>query len=289
MDSSDPGLTLAQHYLDVGRPQSALEALGQLAEAQAESAEAWRLRSAALFHLERYFDASQAATRGLAQRPESTVLLWLLGLSEAEQDRLAEAERAVAAALDLEPEQPGLLALYANIAARGGQTARGRWLVWEAERLDPEDPRVLRTASLIAWIQGHEEAAAQYNSRLLALDPEDVAGRSMRGTLLAGRGDVRGARQSFEAAASLDPSNRSVAAATRESRIATHPLLWPVWPFERFGPFLPLVAGWGIALALIASGLKTAGGLVLLAYFLLVVYSWTLGPLAARWLRSRRP
>ena len=191
MDSSDPGLTLAQHYLDVGRPQSALEALGQLAEAQAESAEAWRLRSAALFHLERYFDASQAATRGLAQRPESTVLLWLLGLSEAEQDRLAEAERAVAAALDLEPEQPGLLALYANIAARGGQTARGRWLVWEAERLDPEDPRVLRTASLIAWIQGHEEEAAQYNSRLLALDPEDVAGRSMRGTLLAGRGDVR--------------------------------------------------------------------------------------------------
>lgn len=282
-------LAMAEHFLAIGRPARALEELEAAEESELEDPHSWLLRGAALFDLGRPADAADAARRGLERQPDSFSLLWLLADCEARQDRLAQAERAILAAMRLEPERPEALCAYARIAAQGGQVEKGLWLAWQAERLDPESPDTLKTRSLLEYVLGRDQVAADYNARVLRQDPEGVAGLAMRGTLQLERGDVAGARRSFEVAARADPSDRPVAEATRETRIAAHPLLWPVWPIERFGPIRLWLGMLGAIFVLAALDLAVPAAIVLVAYLFVVVYSWTGAPLARRWLRSRRP
>jgi tetratricopeptide (TPR) repeat protein len=281
-------IALAQHYLDVGQPGRTLELLSSPDGDSFERPDFWRLRTAALYELERYEEAVGAAGEGLARDPHWIPLLYLRAMAEGELDKLAEAERSILAALELDPEDPHLLCGYARIAARGGQLGKAEALVDEAARVDPENARVIQMRGLVAFLRGRDRKAQKLSDKALAIDPESSSAHSLRGAAQLERGDVRGARRSLETAIRDDPGDRALADAVRGTRVATHPLLWPVLPLQRLGVAGSWVAAMAIIFGLRALGLGTASGIALIVWLVIVVYSWTAAPAAMRWLERRQ-
>lgn len=280
-------MALAEHYLDIGQPGRTLDLLSSAEGDSFERPDYWRLRTAALYALERYEDAVRAAGEGLARDPHWIPLLHLRAMAEGELGRLADAERSILAALELDPERPELLCGYARIAAHGGQLDKADGLVDEAARIDPENPRVVRMRAFMAYLHGHDRKAQRLSDEALALDPEESSGHALRGAVQLERGDVRGARRSLETAIRDDPTDRALGQAVRSTRIATHPLLWPVLPFERLGVAGSWIAAVVVIFGLRGLGLGTAAGIAAIVWLALVIYSWTAAPAAVRWLERR--
>ena len=284
---SDPEarrLELARHYSDIGQPRRVLEAL-EGTEAF-ESPEGWVLRGEALYHLDRYREGVDAAQRGLALEPDDPGLLDVLALNLMELGDLAGAERALLSALDGWPENEVLLCHYALACAHHGQKAKAERLVERASQLDPESVDVLRTRAQVAWISGDRRRTKQYADELLALEPEDRVAHALLGNLLV-EGNVYAAVRHHEEAVRLDPSDRELADVVRHNRTLTHWLQWPIYPIQRFGP-MKVWAGY-LALLVITVMLDMPYLTITLVilYFVMVVYSWTVAPLS-RWLMQRK-
>jgi tetratricopeptide (TPR) repeat protein len=273
-------LQLARHYSEIGQPRRVLEAL-EGAEAF-ESSEAWGLRGDALYQLDRYREGADAAQRGLELEPEDPGLLDVLALNLMELGDLAGAERALLSALDGWPENAVLLCHYALACAQHGQKAKAERLVERASQLEPESVAVLRTRALVAWISGDSRRTKQYADELLAVEPEARVGHLLLGNLGVERNVYAGVRH-HEEAVRLDPSDRETADVFRHNRTLTHWLQWPIYPIQRFGP----IKVWGayLVLVLVVSALGNSNlTLALVAlYLFLVVYSWTIAPLARWW------
>jgi tetratricopeptide (TPR) repeat protein len=277
-------LELARHYSEIGQPARVLEALDG-AEAF-ENSDAWALRGEALYRLDRYREGADSAQRGLALEPEDPGLLDVLALNLIELGDLAGAERALLSALDGWPDNEVLLCHYALACAHHGQKQKAEQLLERAARLDPESVDILRTRAQVAWITGDRRKTKQHANELLAAEPEDRVGHALLGNLLV-EGNVYAAVRHHEEAVRLDPSDRDLADVVRYNRTLTHWLQWPIYPIQRFGP----LKVWGAYLVVVAIAAATGkyqlvAPLVVL-YLFMVVYSWTIAPLA-RWWTQRR-
>jgi tetratricopeptide (TPR) repeat protein len=287
MDVTEGNLALARHYLDIDQPHRALDVLHGR-QNDLDDPEYWQLRATALVDLDRHAEAVDAAARGLDLDPDDIGLLLMSALAQRELGDLAAAERALLAALRLDPENAALLSQYALLVAHAGQLDKARRLLDEAERLDPLAGYVVHARGVVAYLAGDDEAAARHAEAILAEHPEESAAHLLRGSVLSQRGWSRAARRHFETAARLDPADAEVADVARRSRWATHPLMWPLLPFQRFGPGKVWLAY--IALFVVTAGLGIGWlTLALVAtYLFLVVYSWVVPPLLLRWLKQRR-
>lgn len=288
MSEQAHAFALAQHYVDVGQPQRALDALRAADERALEDTDFWRLRGWALHDLESFDEASDTAREGLKRDPHSFALLHLLAVTEAELDNLAEAERALLAALELDPENPYLLGTYARLLARGGQLDKAERVAAEAARSSPDDPAVAQLRGLLAFLRGRNRDAERFSEEALAYDPEDAAAHALRGASIAHR-DLRGARRAYETAIRDDPSDRYIGEAVRQTRIATHPLMWPMLLIHRLGVAGSWVAAMVTIFGLRGLGYDTAAGVATAVWLALVAYSWLAAPAIERWLRSRGP
>jgi tetratricopeptide (TPR) repeat protein len=141
----------------------ALFALGVAGFASHARARVWRSSEA-------LYLASLAAT------PRNPVLLYNLGVVQAQQGRVEEAAQSYAAALAIDPHHPAANTNLGNIRLRAGHP---------------------------------EEAIAHYRSAL-SRDPDDVETLQNLGRVLAFRGDLTGAAQQLERAARLAPMDPSV-------------------------------------------------------------------------------
>lgn len=276
--------TLARHYLDIGRPERALEALDRPGAADMEGAELWYLRGQALYELDRFEDANRVALAGLAQLPESIPLLFLRCNCAAKLDDLASAEQAILTALQLRPEEPALLCRYALLVARAGQLDKAARLIAEAARIDAEDPAVARARVTLAYLRGDDRQVARVSQDLLANDPEDTYGHYMLGHALFGSGNVGGAQRHLRTAARLDPSDHDLVESARAARFANHWLLWPLRPFQRIGTVGLWLGFMAIFLLLRSFGMRPLAGLFALVYLALVIYSWVVPWLLRKWL-----
>jgi Flp pilus assembly protein TadD len=282
---ADKQLALARYYLEVAQPGRVLDVLGA-AEVDVEEPDAWALRAEALYQLDRHEAGAAAARGGLARDPEDVALLDLLSLCETELGHFVEAERSLLGALELWPDHPTLLCHYALLCVRGGQAPMARRLLEEASCVAPDSTEVLRARAQVSYLSGDRRAAARDASELLAAEPEDRLAHVIKANTLAHR-DVYAAVRHFEQAARLDPSDGEIARVTRYNRVLTHPLQWPIWPIQRFG----VIRVWLAYVALIAlsslTGIRWLPPTLVGIYLALVLYSWTVAPLARWWMRRR--
>jgi len=277
-------LELARHYASIGQHERVLETLDGM-ESLADS-EGWLLRSEALYHADRYREGSEAARRGLELDPEDIGLLDVLALNLIEQGDLAGAEQALLAALEKWPENEVLLCHYAIACAHHGQREKAEQLLDRAMRFDPESVDVLRTRAQVAYILGDHRATKRLAGELLAVEPEDRVAHILRGNIQADS-NVYAAVRDHERAIRLDPSDRDLAEVVRHNRTVTHWLQWPIYPIQRFGPAKVWGAYVVLLLVAIASGQEGAAAVLVVVYLFLVVYSWTLAPLARWWMQRR--
>lgn len=277
-------LALARHYAAIGQPRRVLEVL-ERAEPLDEP-EFWALRGEALYQVDRYEEGVEAARRGLRLEPENVVLLDVLALNLIELDELAEAEQALLSALGRWPDDTALICHYALACASGGQFDKARRLVERAAQLEPESVDVLRVRAQVAHLSG-DRNALRYIDELLARDPDDRVAHALRGNVFVDRSDIHRAVRHFEHATRLDPTDHDTAYVARYNRTLTHWSQWPLYPLYRFGPLKVWGAYMVFFLAASAAGVIKYVWPVIVLYLLLVVYSWTIGPISRWWLRRR--
>ena len=283
-------LALAEHYVEIGRPERALEALAELGSDGVEDPHAWFVRAHALLELERFADAADAASQGLALDPDRGELLHLLALAEWRRGDLASAERAVLAALDLWPDDPVVLCTYAHLVASAGQLDKAERLVAEAARLAPDDAYVRRTRAELAYLRGRDAEAEREARGALELEPEDPHSVALMGVAAYERGSGRRGARGLRRAAALDPSIDRHVEAARDAATSMHPLLLPLWPVYRFGQGPVWIAGVATLLAMRALDVPgVIAGPVVVIWLAFVAYSWIAPPLLERWLRGRQP
>ena len=283
MSTTDSALGLAAHYLAIDQPRRALETLDGIASPDLADTYLWELRTEALVELEQYPRAADSAREGLGVDATSITLLDLLSVAEAELGRLEEAEDAILQALRLEPEHPVLLCRYAHLLARGGQLGKATNVLAEAERVDPDHQAVIHCRIALAYLRGDDKAAERESRRLLSeYDPEDPIGHTMLGVRAASRGNVRSASKHFDTAARHDLTDEAAVRLAREGRFHTHPIFWPILPFERLGPAKAWLAAIGIMGLLRVTKQDTLLVIFALTYVGLCIYSWIVPPLAER-------
>jgi tetratricopeptide (TPR) repeat protein len=252
--SSATALEAARRYIEIGRPEQALQSLAALDSEAAASAEARRLRGYAFLGVEDYERAAEAARDGLEDDPGTIDLLYLLSLAEERRGRLGEAEAAILAALEYDPEEVQLLCQYAAVLMRGAQLDKAERVLDAAAGSDPDSPYVLDGRISLAYLRGDDREARRLSEELLARDPESIRGHRMLGVF-----DIRRARA-----------------------MARNPLWWPSLFFARVG----VIASWAGAVAIIfglrAAGATTAATVAAITWFALCVWSWVVPPILNR-------
>ena len=284
-DVEERRLDLARHYSAIGQPVRVLDTLEGIGAP--DEPEVWTLRAEALYQLDRYDEGADAARRGLELDADDLGLLDVLALNLIELGDLAGAEQALLAALELWPDHETLLCHYALACARHGQREKAERLVARAARFEPESVDVLRARAQVAYLNGDLRATKRHVDELLASEPEDPVAHTLLGNLLVEDSNVYAGVRHHEQAIRLNPADRELADVVRHNRIVTHWLQWPLYPMQRFGVIKVWVAYLVLLFIVLGTGNSYLIGAVVGTYLTLVVYSWTVAPLA-RWWMGRR-
>ena len=278
-------LALARHYLAVERPDAALSTLDRVAGDALEDFEYWQIRGQALLDLDRWDDAIAAAQSGLERYPQSTALLFVLGTAQLQLRRYGPADETLRRALEIDPEDP---ILYVQRAI--GLARRKRF---ERRRRCPRPGGTARSrrcpgaSCACADRRPRRVPDAQRNvDELLEHSPDDALGHALRGNLALGEKSYRPAARAFAEAARLDPTDRQLADAARQTRVAAHPILVPVHWVMRFGRWRSYFLYLGLVIVLAAARLDTLRFAVIAVWLVICAISWFGPPLLRR--RERR-
>jgi tetratricopeptide (TPR) repeat protein len=279
-------LELARHYLEVERPERALEAL-ERGPVDLEDPETWEVRAEALLDSRKYVEAARAAREGLTREPDDLSLLETLALAELGLARYDEADRTILRALELWPDNPLLVAQRAMILARATRFREAQKLADDAVRGAPDSTHVLRVRAQVDALSEDRLRTKRSVEALLAVEPADPMGLALAGALASEDKRYGDAARHLSEAARLVPDDADIAAAARETRIAAHPLLAPVRPLLRFGRF----RSWLVYLLLIgvlaAARLQTLRIVVVIVWLTIAALSWFAPPIL-RWRQRRR-
>lgn len=276
LDRGAPGLAAAERFIEIGRPERALEILAGLDAETAGEPSAVLLRGFALYGAERFGEAAGVAADALVDDPESPPVLYLLSIAHEQLGNLAEAERAVLSALELMPEDVELLCQYASVLMRGGQLEKAERLIGEAAARDPESPDVLSERISLAYLRGDDKQARALTQQMLALNPESAQGHRMLGTLAFNRGEAAEAAERFAESVRSDPSNEPWADDARQARRMTSFWYWPSRFFTRYGVAQTWIGMIVVTFALRAAGLGAVAGVLVLAWLVVCAWSWIL-------------
>ncbi len=166
----------ARRYIEIGRPQQALEWLAALDSDQATRSEARRLRGYALLAMKDFDGAAEAARNGLEDDPGSIEPLYLLSHAEERRGRLGAAEAAILAALEQDSDDVQLLTQYADVLMHGRALDKAARVIDAAAASDPDSLDVLESRIALAYLRGNDRESRRLSEELLARDPESVRG-----------------------------------------------------------------------------------------------------------------
>jgi predicted Zn-dependent protease len=211
-------LAAAERYLDIGRPDDALQALARLDPDTAATSHARILRGHAQLATGKPEAAAGTARDGLADDPAHVGLLYLLTRAEEAGGDLEAAERAILDALAQEPDDAALLCAYADVLMRGGQLGKAERVIDRAAHAEPDARCVLDARVTVAYLRGDKEAARRASEELLTADPEDLHGHRMLGVLDFEQGRNDRAAERLGEAVRQEPQHEPTARAARAAR-----------------------------------------------------------------------
>lgn len=280
-------LALAEHHLATGSPERAAAVLDRLAPDALDEPRFWLLRGQAARQAGDTEGAIRAAIEGLAREPQSVPLLILLGEERARQGDLPGAEEALLAALSVAPEDVEALCAYAHASAQAGQIEKALRLVERAAAQEPDSFVVLATRYQIAHLVGDDQETARLAQQIAEVSEGDPHAIALLGLEAAKRNDARESQALLERAAGEDVRVVDTLGAETfyEARALNHPLMWPLWPIQRWGPGQVWMGAVGVLV-----GLRLLGRPELLAIFAVswlsyVAYSWAVPPFVRWWVR----
>ena len=283
-EPTEARLQLAGHWLQIGHPERALDELQGLWGDAAIDYRAYLFRGAALHALDRHSEAIDVLRDGLSHHGPFLPLLQVLAAALRAEGRLPEAEAALLQGLSLDPNDPDLLLGYAMVCLSAGQAEKAGALVERAAAQAPESPQISAARAQVAFALGKDRDMRRHSEKALSHDPDDPGARALHGTSAMLTGDATPGYRSLASAAAADPGDTDLRAAAREARLANHPLMRPLRPFQRFNPLVVWIAAVAVIYGLRLAGLRPLAAVVAIGWFGFCIYSWVAPPLLRRWL-----
>ncbi|MDQ1647233.1 MAG: hypothetical protein QOJ50_3417 [Cryptosporangiaceae bacterium] len=281
-------LHLAEHWLSVGQPDRALDALTRLHGPEALTGQAYMVRLTALHDLGRHDEVEVAGESAIERIGPVPHLLAMIGSSRRSLGRLDAAERAYLQGLAEDPHDVLLLCWYARLCLEVGQDTKAEKLVERAASRDPDSSLVLSARALIAYVRGQDAEMLRATREGLRNDPDDAGAHYLYGMAAANRGQLGAAARSLGRAAAENPGDRDLVETAREVRTEAHPLLRPLWPIHRFGALPVWLGAVVVFMGLRAAGARGPATIVGLVWGVYCVYSWVMPPIVRRLRRRLR-
>lgn len=148
----------------------------------------------------------QLYTSSLQATPDSAVLLFNLGIAEAEKGDAANAEDCYRRAIAIHPNYTGAMINLGNILRKQGKASEATTLFQSVLAIDPKNPNAWLNLGNIALQAGNlKDAQADYG-RSLELKPTSVEATLDLGAVYQRLGDLDAAQKQYQRASSLDPN-----------------------------------------------------------------------------------
>jgi len=232
---------LAEGYLAVGDPASAIRSFAEASRLDPDSAQRLIQWGDALMQAEQWTLAEAKLRRATELAPGDPRAWGRLGWALWQQDKAAEARTTLEKAVSLDPEiadvrnnlglllwgtgdqtgaekefraalriQPGVSEWRLNLGralASQGQTAEARFQLEESLRLKPGNAEARVDYARVLADSNQPSEAEKQAELAVETDPGSAAGHEIRGALLAEKGDLPGARRELLEAVRLQPGN----------------------------------------------------------------------------------
>jgi predicted Zn-dependent protease len=201
-----------------------------------------------------------------------------------------EAEAVIQTLIREAPEQGGLFALYSSLMLKTLHVDKAGKLADEALRLDPNSTLARVQSALVSIVRADRSRAEVQLAELLKDNPEGTAAAA---TLFVALVEQRRHHEALALGKQLlraQPDNAHFVDAVVELRAMTHWLMWPAYPFVRWG-WGASAAIWAGALLLLgilrARGAGGVAGTLSLVYIAYCAYTWVAPSLVRRWVTAR--
>lgn len=280
-----------EHYLDMGRPRQAAEALAPLLRDEPDDLGLLYLGARVSLEAERWAEAEERLQDVLQRSPQHLGARYSLSRVYEEQERDAECEAVLIDILREYPESGFVYARYAWLMLRNGKIDKAVALSQEAIRHDPDDEFTRTVCALLAVVKGDDARASHELAQRVRSDPDSIATAWTAISVLAHQGRSKDAERIARELVSATPEDQDLLDAIVELRVLTHPLGLPVRPLVAYG-WAGSAAFWG-AFIVISGGLRAVEAPervqmgFIYGYLAWAVYTWVYPPLMRRWIRWR--
>jgi tetratricopeptide (TPR) repeat protein len=258
------------------------------------------LLARALLGMKKLEPATEEAERAVACGPNLPYTHHALAAVRLERNHYPEAEAAVREAIRLDPTDPDCHSLAAAVCAEQEDWLGALAAADEGLAQDPEHAACLNLRAMaLVHLNRRAEAAATMEGAL-ANDPDNAFTHANRGWELLHANDPRRALEHFREALRLDPDQEFARLGMVEALKARYWAYRQVLRYFLWMSRLSPQARWGVVIGLlvlqrvIASVSRSNPRLapvldpLLVAYFVLVVTTWTAGPLSNLLLRLNK-
>lgn len=287
-------LTKSSHYLELDNPAMAEQELRRgLSEFPDEGILYCNL-AIALAAQERYGEAEEEALTAIRIDPEEASHHGVLGSICMDCGKHIESEKCLLEGLRLDPVSDGLYRMYAQLMFKTGHLDKAEKLVRKALELAPDESQSHGLLALIMSEKSKREQAEAAGRRSLSIDPDETFSHYSTGMAYYESGRPFRARRHFREALRLQPSaniEEAYLAADKATRWIYLPMYYWTLAISKLPGRQFLV--WFMVIVcfyfLRSAGLETVAHLMLIAYLILVIYTWTAEPLARLWIRMKPP
>lgn len=270
--SKSKELSLASHYIEIGRYKQAKDILEDLLSENPNDGSILYLLASCYYFLEQYLDALELVQEALNKGFALENCNCLMGQIFVDTKKFIQAEECFLAALAINPRDAETIAAYGNLMIATGHEKKAIKLLEEALSIEPDNPIVLHynlkihfskdknRYHQIKFLEDYMESASSEVSKLIHLGLYHVL-RKQHWT----------ARQLFKEAFLLDPTSKHL----QEILDEFHPIYMPLYFVEKIGG--PAVLWIGMVLIFMISeyfDIYYIATPLAIIYIVFCIYSW---------------
>jgi len=292
MNSNSVLLDRANLLLDQNRVKDAIQEIKNYLKSNPEDDHAYSIFARCYYKLKDFDQGIQTLREAIRINPQNGYYFYLLGFGFLGKGQLIESRNYFQQGINLEPYQGEYYGMLGRTYLRDNQYNLALEKANKGLELDPENINALNTRAIALNKLKQADAAIDAIESSLRLDPENDLTHSTYGWNLLERGKHKDANIQFRESLRINPLNDNAREGLKESLKSKFPpykwmLQYSFWMqnkgkgFTRFVPIGLLILVRIFAFSLnFNNSTKLIGAALIATYFLFVMTSWIVNPIA---------
>ncbi|MDF2531652.1 MAG: Tetratricopeptide repeat [Clostridia bacterium] len=275
-NTQETKLNEALHYFDIQRYEQALDALYIVLSEAPNDGFALYLAAYCHYYLDNYKEAADYCVESMQQGFGMLECNYLLGRIYMDNDELVKAEQSYIEVLRNNPQHGPALAAYGMLMLKTGHEKKAKELMEEAMRVDPEDTVVLHYKFMYYLFKNKKSEQIIVLQRFINSTGNEVAKLINMGIYNMHNKNYKAARENYRQAFLLNPTDKNLLEILKELDRECNILYLPQRFINKVGPAVLWISFIALYFVLGLLKLYNIRMVVVMAYLILVLYSWVL-------------